>query len=151
MYCCCRDSHRRTLWQVGYGGNLKFSVLLFLWSKFYLEHRVCRYRYYQHFYVQTNKHNCYGLYKISFISKSLILPKIRHLNIFRDQLFLCWPSDLEVRGHPFMTSTRKSGFLTPSPVHMHPNELDPLPLVEVHMPSTWNTHNSLETASTLTY
>src|SRR6218665_1073989 len=55
--------------------------------------------------------------------------------------------------HPFTTSTRKSGCLTPSPVHMSPRELDPTPL----WTSTCRRHeihigpNSLETASTMTF
>jgi len=46
----------------------------------------------------------------------------------------------EVRGHPFMTSKQKSGFDTPLPVHMRPHEPDPpsLPLVDVHMRSTFS-------------
>ena len=32
-----------------------------------------------------------------------------------------------------------------------PHEPDPLPLEDVHMPSTWNKHCSLETASTMTF
>src|SRR6218665_977599 len=45
--------------------------------------------------------------------------------------------DKQVRGHPFMTSTKKITFLTPSPlstcVHMGRT---PLPLVDVHTQST---------------
>src|SRR6218665_925931 len=32
-----------------------------------------------------------------------------------------------IRGHPFMTSTKKSRFLPPPPVHMRPHGPDPLP------------------------
>jgi len=39
----------------------------------------------------------------------------------------------EVRGHPFMMSTKKSGFDPHSPC---PHGPDPLPLVDVHMRST---------------
>jgi len=50
-------------------------------------------------------------------------------------------------GHPFMMSTKKSRFWPPSPC---PHGTDP-PLVDVHTRSTWNTHRSLEMASTMTY
>src|SRR6218665_824885 len=44
-----------------------------------------------------------------------------------------------VRGHPFMTSTKKSGFESFDPsVHMRPFAPDHLPLVDVHMRSTGN-------------
>ena len=42
---------------------------------------------------------------------------------------------------------KKIGIIDPLPVHKHPHELDPP--VDVHKLSTWNTHNSLETASRL--
>jgi len=51
--------------------------------------------------------------------------------------------DDDDKGHQFMMSTRISEFLTPS-VHMRP-------LVDIHVPSTWNTHNPLEMASTMTF
>ena len=38
-----------------------------------------------------------------------------------------------LRGHPFITSTRKLKILTPSPIHMHLHELDSLPLMDIHM------------------
>jgi len=50
-------------------------------------------------------------------------------------------------GHPFMASTKKIRFLTPLSTWAGP----PSPLVDVHMRSTWNTHRSLEMASTMTY
>ena len=44
---------------------------------------------------------------------------------------------LSVRGHPFMTSTKNSGFWIPLlPVHMRPHKSDPLPLWK----STWGRH-----------
>ena len=46
---------------------------------------------------------------------------------------------------------KKSGFWPPPPVHMRPHGPDPLPLVDVHTRPTWNTHRSLEMASTMTY
>jgi len=49
-----------------------------------------------------------------------------------------------------MTSTKNKVFDVP-PVHMRLHGPDPLPLVDVHMRSTWNTHRSLETVSTMTY
>jgi len=54
-------------------------------------------------------------------------------------------------GHPFMTSTKESVFLTPPHVHMRPNETNPSPPVEVHMPSIWSrpTHHSLEMATSI--
>jgi len=59
-----------------------------------------------------------------------------------------------VRGHPFMTSTKKQvfEFLTSLPlstcVHMGRT---PLPLVDVQSRSTWNKHRSLEMASTMAW
>jgi len=51
------------------------------------------------------------------------------------------------RGRPFMTSTRKSGFW---PLHLSTCVHTSLILVlDVHKPSMWDTHHSLETASTL--
>ena len=60
---------------------------------------------------------------------------------------------VELRGHPFMTSTKKIRFLTPLPLStcVHMGRTPPSPLVDVHTRSTWNTHRSPETASTMTY
>ena len=52
-------------------------------------------------------------------------------------------------GHAFMTSTKKSRFDLPPPPSTWAEP--PLPLVDDHTRSTWNTHRSLEMASTLTY
>jgi len=44
-----------------------------------------------------------------------------------------------VMGHPFMISTRKSSVWLLS---LCPHETDqPLSLMDVHLPSTWNTHH----------
>jgi len=52
---------------------------------------------------------------------------------------------------PSIYDVYKNRVFDPSPVHMHPHEPDPLSLVDVHMRSTWNTHHSFETASTMTF
>ena len=57
-----------------------------------------------------------------------------------------------IRGHPFITSTKKSGFWHPLPCpHASTWAGPPPPLVDVHTRSTWNTHRSLEMASTMKY
>src|SRR6218665_1901100 len=53
-----------------------------------------------------------------------------------------------LRGHPFITSTKNQVF--DPPPHC-PHGPDPLPLVDVQTRSTRNTHCSLEMASTMTY
>ena len=53
-----------------------------------------------------------------------------------------------LRGHPFMTSTKKSDFWPPFP---RPHEPDPFPLMDAQMRSTWNTQRSLETVGTMTF
>ena len=59
----------------------------------------------------------------------------------------------ELRGHPFITSTRNSRFLTTLPsVHMRLTPLASVPLLaDVYMPSTWHTQASLSWNSQYDY
>ena len=67
---------------------------------------------------------------------------------------IVWPHIIDDpynnRGHQFMTSTKTKVYDNPTPVNMR---LTPSPPVDVHTPSTSNTHrpNSRETYSTMTF
>ena len=66
----------------------------------------------------------------------------------KDQLLLRrWPN----KGPSIYDVYKKITFLTPPPVHMRPHGPDTPPPVDFHTRSTWNTHRSLEMASTMTY